>query len=74
MVARRLRIRQLTLLERSLIDDVVRKEKGSATDALRRVNAVRKEQRIRPIGKTAVHRYVKGECHRLGAIERRGRQ
>ena len=42
-------------------------------DALRRVNAAREADGGTPVHKTSVYRYLKGETHRLGRRERRGR-
>jgi hypothetical protein len=65
---------QLTVDEQCLIDDVMREEKGSATDAWRRINAKRQQRSTRDVDKSAVHRYARGETHRRDAAEKRGRK
>ena len=69
-----MQIQQLTLEEQSRIDEVMRKEKGSATDALRRINEERRKYNIREVEKSTVHRYAKGLTHKRGAVETRGRK
>ena len=56
-------VKQLTLPEQTTIDEVLRKEKGTATDALTRVNADRLPRGIRPLEKSAVHRYANARTH-----------
>ena len=72
MAPKRLAIKQLTLAEQSKIDDVLRKEKGTATDALSRVNAGRLRKGIRTLEKSAVHRYAKARTHKRSSPETRG--
>ena len=64
----------LSAKELRLIDDVLRTEKGTPTDALRRVNSNRQKMGVREVGKDAVHRYVRGATHPRGAVEKRGRK
>ena len=52
----------------------MRNEKGSATDALRRVNEQRRAANIRRVNKSTVHRYAAGITHKRGAVEKRGRK
>ena len=63
---------QLTMKERNKIDDVMRK--GTATDALRAVNAQRVRKNIREVEKSTVYRFAKGLTHQRGATETRGRK
>ena len=69
-----MRIQQLTVQEQSLIDEFVRKSKGSAADALKRVSANRCKRGIRQLEKSAAHRFVKGGTHKRNAEETRGRK
>ena len=64
----------MTVDEQNVIDNVMRKEKGTATDALRRINEQRQEANIKCIDKSAVHRYAQGLTHKRGAEEQRGRK
>ena len=58
----------------SVIDEVIRKEKGSPTDAWRRINRDRRATKVKCVHKTAVHRYANGATHKRGAVETRGRK
>ena len=71
---KKLQIEQLTLDEQCRIDDVMRKEKGSATDALRRINNERRKKNMREVEMGAVYRYAKGVTHKRGVVEARGRK
>ena len=53
---------------------VVRCRKGSPTDAWRAVNRARERKGVSGVDKSAVHRYVRGETHRRGQQETRGRK
>ena len=68
------KIRQLTKDECAEIDRLMRAEKKTATEALHILNKARKAKKIREVQKHAVHRYVKGRTHKLGAPEKRGRK
>ena len=68
------KIQQLTQDERVQIDRMIRSEKKTPTDALRSINMARKAKKIREGQKDGVHRYVRGETHKLGALEKRGRK
>ncbi len=68
------KVLQLALKERVKIDGLMRREKASATEALRRINRDRSRRGAPEIGKCAVHRYAKGVTHKLGATEKRGRK
>ena len=57
-----------------MIDDVVRKENGTAADAWRRVCAERLKRKIRKVEVGTVHRYVRGDTHKRDAVETRGRK
>ena len=67
-------VSQMTADEMDLIDKIVRKKGKTPTHALRCVNAIRKKEKVRPLGKHAVHRYVGGDTHRRDATESRGRK
>ena len=69
-----MRVAQLTAAEQNRIDAIMRAEKGSATDALRRINEARRKANIRAVEKSTVHRYVKGLTHKRGAAEKHGRK
>ena len=64
----------LTVGEQTLVDTVMRKGKGTATEALSRINTSRQKNNIREVDKSTVYRYVKGLTHKRGAEERRGRK
>ena len=49
---------------------MIRVEKKTPTDALRSINKARKAKKIREVQKDGVHRYVRGETHKLGALEK----
>ena len=78
MPARRLPIQQLTVEEMERVDKILRREKKSAADAWRAVNEERaktpRKERVAPLSKQAVHRYVNGESHVRGRSETRGRK
>ena len=65
---------QLTDAERITIDRLIRQGKSTPTEALDQINAVRRRRKEREVGKSSVHRYVKGLTHKLGAVEQRGRK
>ena len=67
------KVKQLTQDERSLIDKIVRTDKKTPTEALRRVNAKREKKGIREVEKSTVHRFCRGLTHKVGAKETRGR-
>ena len=67
-------VSQMAADEMDLIDEIVRMKGETPTHALRCVNGIRKTQRVRPLGKNAVHRYVGGDTHRRDATETRGRK
>ncbi len=73
-MAKNLPIKQLTVEKQSLIDDVVRTSKGSATDAMEIVNAKRLKKGIRPLEKSAIYRFVNGGTHTRNVEETRGRK
>ena len=58
MPSRKRPIQQSSVKEQRLIEDVVRGKKGTATDALHRVNELRRKHGIRGIGMDAVYRFV----------------
>ena len=66
-------IKQLTLAERQLIDKELRSN-SSATDAFKLINLKRQKSKIRPLEKSCVHRYVKGQTHKPNSPETRGRK
>ena len=68
-----LKQQQLTTAEQTVIDAILRKH-GRASDALRFINLQRAKGGVRPIGKNAVHRFVKGVTHKRGVSEARGRK
>ena len=65
-------IQPSSVKEQRLIEDVVRGKKGTATDALHRVNELRRKHGIRGIGKDAVYRFVRGATHPRTTAETRG--
>ena len=69
-----LHAQHLTCEELSRIDNILRTEKGSATDALRLINAERRKTKVREVDKSTVYRYVKGLTHTRGVAETRGRK
>ena len=71
---KKMQIQQLTVDEQSQIDNVMRKEDGSATDALRRINEERRKKKIREVHRSSVFRYAQGLSHKRGAVEKRGRK
>ena len=66
--------KQLTIEERSVVERLLRQEKASVMDALRNVNATRRQNGIDELNKTSLYRYVKGETHSWSATEERGRK
>ena len=72
--AQPLRMPQLTPAELSLVDDLVRGQRKSPTEAWRVVNAGRCRHGAQPVEKSTVHRYCRGETHRRDAKETRGRK
>ena len=58
-------MQQLTPAERRCIDNVVRGNKASPTDALHKINGKRVKAGVRPVEKSCVHRYVKGLTHNV---------
>lgn len=67
-------IKQLTSSECRIIDQMVRGKKGSATDALDKINQKRATKGEPILEKTCVHRYVGGLTHRPDTKETRGRK
>ena len=66
--------RQLTVSEMTKIDVIMRVEKGSATDASRQINELRRTAKVKCVHKNTVHRYAGGLTHQRGALEKRGRK
>ena len=67
------KIKQLTLSEQQRIRDVLAK-KGTATQALAKINESRRKNGSRLVEKSCVHRFVRGDTHQLGAGDTRGRK
>ena len=67
-------IKPLTQAELNHIDKVVRHQKGPATVALNEINKKRIKAGMRPVEKSCVHRYVKGETYSGATKETRGRK
>ena len=65
---------QLTADELTLVDKVLREEKGKTTDAWKAVNEDRKKKKRAKISMSAVHRYVSGSTHKRDVQEKRGRK
>ena len=65
---------QLSEKDIQLVDKVLRQQKGSPADALRRVNAAREVRDEPPIQRDAIYRYMNGKTHRRGRQETRGSQ
>ena len=65
---------QLSADEMTMIDRIMRKDKGTATDALQCINVERSKRNIRQVEKSTVHRYARGRTHKRDAAETRGRK
>ena len=65
---------QLQISEQALVDKVMRRDGGTATDALAAVNAARARRGVPELNKSTVHRYVAGRTHKRGQHETRGRK
>lgn len=65
---------QLNMKERVAIDRMMRRDKASTAEAWRRISRDRVRLSVAEVGKCAVHRYARGATHKLGAVEKRGRQ
>ena len=64
----------LTNAERMQDQKVMMSQGGKPMDALRAVNASRQKKGLPEINKSAIYRFCKGETHRLGCAETRGRK
>ena len=64
---------QLSDREQDSIDKYVRCEGKSPVKALEAINKMRNKNGIDPANKTTVYRYIKGDTHRRGGGEKRGR-
>ena len=65
---------QMTVHEQTLVDKVLRRDKGCPMDGLREINKRRRRSGADELGKWALYRYIKGATHVRGAAERRGRK
>ena len=67
------KITQLTLSEQQRVREVLA-QKGTATEALVKINECRRKNGVRELEKSCVHRFVRGDTHQLGASETRVRK
>ena len=65
---------QLTTAEQTDIDKVLRSGKGGPMDALRKINNARALKNIEEVVKSTIYRFVKGNTHKRGKKEIRGKQ
>ena len=65
---------QLTVEEQTLVDKVLRQDKGGPLDALRKINAARAKRKIAELNKSSIYRFVSGTTHARGRSETRGRK